>query len=82
MATIGIFQAKTQLSEIVEKAVKGERTTITVRGRVSAAVVPVQPSVPERSAEELEAAYQRLRNPRITGISGEEVLAAIREGRR
>jgi hypothetical protein len=36
---------------------------------------------PRHAPEEVEAAYERLRNPRITGISPEEIKAAIEEGR-
>lgn len=81
MATIGLFEAKAKLSEIVRKVEQGERFTITVRGRAAAEVVPVQPAVPQRTPEEIEEAYQRLRNPTIKGVSHEEIRAAIEEGR-
>lgn len=78
---IGIFEAKTKLSEILRKVDRGERFTITVRGRPVATLAPVQKSTSVRSPEEIEAAYQRLRNPIIRGISHEEIRAAIEEGR-
>jgi prevent-host-death family protein len=81
MSTVGIFEAKTRLSEIVRKVEQGERFTITVRGQAKAQVIPVQPMGPRHAPEEVEAAYERLRNPRITGISPEEIKAAIEEGR-
>ena len=81
MSTVGIFEAKTRLSEIVRLVGTGQRFTITVRGRAAAEVVPVQPARPVRSAEEIEAAYQRLRNPRIKGVSHETIRAWIEEGR-
>jgi len=81
MSTVGIFEAKTRLSEIVRLAEAGERFTITVRGEAKAQVVPVQAPSPVRSPEEIEAAFHRLRNPRIKGISHEEIRAAIEEGR-
>ncbi len=81
MATVGIFEAKTRLSEIVRQVEAGECFTITVRGQAKAQVVPVQPPAPVHTPEEIEAAYQRLRNPRIKGISHEEIRAAIEEGR-
>ena len=80
-STIGIFEAKARLSEIVRLVEAGERFTITVRGRAAAEVVPVQAPHPVRSPEEIEAAYQRLRNPRIEGISHEQIRAWIEEGR-
>ncbi len=82
MATVGIFEAKTRLSELVRKAERGERFTITVRGEARAQVVPIQAPSPVRSPEDVEAAYQRLRHPRIKGISHEQIRAAIEEGRR
>jgi prevent-host-death family protein len=81
MSTIGIFEAKTRLSEIVKLVEAGQRFTITVRGRAAAEVVPVQTAHPAHTPEEIEAAYQRLKHPRITGISHEEIRAAIEEGR-
>lgn len=81
MPTIGIFEAKTRLSEIVRRAEAGERITITVRGRPVAEVGPASPPGKNMSPEEIEAAFERLRNPRITGISHEEIRAAIEEGR-
>jgi len=78
---VGAFDAKTRLSEILRKVDQGERFRITVRGRAVADVVPVQPPRPVHSPEEIEAAYQRLRNPKIKGISHEEIRAAIEEGR-
>jgi prevent-host-death family protein len=78
---IGAFDAKTRLSEILRKVDQGERFTITVRGRAVAQVIPVEPPRPVRTPEEIEAAYQRMRNPSIKGISHEEIRAAIEEGR-
>jgi prevent-host-death family protein len=82
MTTVGIFEAKTKFSEIVRKAERGERFTITVNGKAKAQVVPMPAPIAVHSPEEIEAAYQRLRNPRIKGISSEEIRAAIEEGRR
>jgi prevent-host-death family protein len=81
MATVGIFEAKAKLSEIVRQVEAGERFTITVRGRAVADVVPTQAAAPAHTPEEIEEAYQRLKHPRITGISGEQIRAWIEEGR-
>lgn len=77
---LGAFEAKTRLSEILRKVEQGERFTITKRGRAMAHLVPVAdtPSTPR-----VARAAQALRNfPRITGVSGDEVLEWIREGRK
>jgi prevent-host-death family protein len=81
MVTVAIFEAKTKLSEIVRKVECGESFTITVNGEAKAQVVPIPAPTPVHSPEEIEAAYQRLRNPRIKGISHEEIRAAIEQGR-
>jgi prevent-host-death family protein len=81
MTTIGIFEAKTRLSEIVRQVETGERFTITVRGEAKAQLLPIPAPIPVHSPEEIEAAYQRLRNPRIKGISHETIRGWIEEGR-
>lgn len=42
MRTVGAFEAKTHLSEILEKASRGEETIITKRGVPIAKVIPVE----------------------------------------
>ena len=77
---VGIFEAKTRLSEIVRLVDQGERFTITVRGRAVANLVPVHP---DRSAAKVAKAVEGLLNfPRIEGVSGDTVLEWIREGRK
>jgi prevent-host-death family protein len=78
---IGAFEAKTKLSELLRKVEQGERFTITVRGEAKAQLVPIPAPKPVHTPEEIEAAYQRLRNPPIKGISHEQIRAAIEEGR-
>lgn len=81
MPKIGIFEAKTKLSEIIRKVERGERFTITVRGEAKAEVIPIQAPQLGPSHQEVEAAHRRLRNPRIRGISAEELRAALEKGR-
>ena len=76
---IGIFEAKTKLSEILRKVDQGERFTITVRGRAVADVVPSTVKDRERAAE---AVRRLLAMPKVQGVSGETVLEWIREGRK
>lgn len=45
MRKVGLFEAKQKLSELVERAGKGERIGITRRGRLAALIVPAQPAV-------------------------------------
>ena len=75
---IGAFDAKTRLSEILRKVDKGERFTITVRGRPVADIVPTK----VRNQRAIDEAVEGLLNfPRIQGIPGDTVLEWIREGR-
>lgn len=78
MNEIGIFEAKTKLSEIVRKVEQGERFTITVRGRPVADVVPSEASSKSRR----EQAIESLMHPRIQGPDGDTILEWIREGRK
>ena len=50
--SVGIFHAKTHLSELVDKAQRGERFTITKHGRPVAELGPAQrrPARPRRGA--------------------------------
>jgi prevent-host-death family protein len=76
--SIGTFDAKTRLSEILRKVEQGERFTITVRGRPVADVVPTEAN----SQSVRDQAIERLMNfPRVTGVDGDTVLEWIREGR-
>ena len=75
---IGAFDAKTKLSEILRKVEKGERFTITVRGRAVADVVPTQ-ARNQRAID--EAVEQLLAMPKITGVSAETIKEWIEEGR-
>ena len=43
MTEIGLFDAKNKLSELVDRAERGEETIITRRGKPVAKLVPVQP---------------------------------------
>jgi prevent-host-death family protein len=81
MPKIGIFEAKAKLSEILRKVERGERYIITVRGEAKAEIVPIQQPQLGPSAVEIQEAHRRLRNPRIKGISPEEIRAALEKGR-
>jgi prevent-host-death family protein len=43
MDEIGAFEAKNKLSELLDRAERGEEVTITRRGKPVAKLVPVQP---------------------------------------
>ena len=78
--TVGAYEAKTHLSELLEKVEAGAEITITKHGSPVARIVPIRK---EASAEERRAAIQRIQK-RAGGLSlgGLKVKDLIREGRR
>jgi len=81
MTEIGLFEAKTRLSELVRQAKAGESFIITERGKPVAELTPIRRAnrgVPKRVAE----AIRQLRAmPKIKGVSYEELRSWIEEGR-
>lgn len=77
MRTVGLFEAKQKLFELVDRAGKGERIGITRRGRLAAVIAPVQPqrSLSE-SFDEIEKIRKKLRMPK-----GLTVRNLIEDGR-
>ena len=78
--TVGAYEAKTHLSELLEKVEAGEEITITKHGAPIARLVPV---VREATSEERLAAIERIQK-RAIGLSlgGLKVKDLLREGRR
>jgi prevent-host-death family protein len=77
MRTVGLFEAKQKLSEIIERASEGERIGITRRGKLAAVVIPA------RSDVELADIFQQIEQIRKRarlrkGISSKQL---IEEGR-
>lgn len=81
MATVGIFEAKNRLSELVERAARGEEIVITRRGEEVARLMP--PHVPDALAQARSLAERirrsRAQHPLGGGVSIREL---IEEGRR
>jgi prevent-host-death family protein len=77
MRTVGLFEAKQKLSELVDRARKGERIGITRRGKL-AAVLTWAPSAPRVKDvfEDMENIRKRAKLPR--GVS---VKSLIEKGR-
>ena len=78
--TVGAYEAKTHLSELLEKVEAGEEITITKHGAPVAKLVPVRKEV---RPEARVAAIDRIQKL-ATGLSlgGLKVKDLIREGRR
>jgi prevent-host-death family protein len=79
MRTVGLFEAKQKLSELVERASAGERVGITRRGKLEAFLVPA------RSEVDLKEAFARIEQIRKSAKplpKGMTVKDLIEEGRR
>jgi prevent-host-death family protein len=79
--TIGAFEAKTRLSELLERTEHGEAFQITKHGRPVGRLIPPD-SV--RDPETIAQAVQRLKKMRglLRGMSKEELLNLKHEGHR
>jgi prevent-host-death family protein len=77
MRTIGLFEAKQKLSELVERAGKGERIGITCRGKLTALIIPPQPELSlKESFDEIEKVRKKIRLPK-----GLTIKSMIEDGR-
>jgi len=79
MGTIGAYEAKTHLSELLDRVEKGERITITRNGHPAAVLQFVRPAG-SRDLDEVIAALKALRAGRR--LAPGELRAMIEEGRR
>jgi prevent-host-death family protein len=79
MKTIGLFEAKQKLSELVERANEGEQIGITRRGKLAAILVPARNNV---SLKEALADIERIRMRAKPLPKGMTIKDLIEEGRR
>ena len=75
--TVGIFEAKQKLSQLVERASKGEEVIITRRGKKQARLVPM-PVERERSLKEIFDSI--MSRPRIKLPKGATIKSLIEGG--
>jgi len=78
--TVGAFEAKTHLSDLLDRVSKGETITITRHGAPAAMLVPVGPTGKRLTHQEIvvgmRALRERIKPSRMT------VRAMVEEGRR
>lgn len=77
MRTVGLFEAKQKLSELVERASTGEQIGITRRGKLSAIIVPART---ERSVKEIFDDIEEIRK-RVNRSKHFSIKELIEEGR-
>jgi prevent-host-death family protein len=77
--TVGLFEAKQKLSELVERAREGEKIGITRRGELAAVLVPV-PVAPGATLKDIFRDIEKIRKRAKPG-RGVNVRDLIEEGR-
>ena len=80
MRTIGLFEAKQKLSELVERANEGEQIGITRRGKLTAMLVPVRNN--SVSLKQAFADIERIRRRLKPLPKGVSIKDLIEQGRR
>jgi len=81
MTEIGLFEAKTRLSELVRQVKAGESFTITQRGEPAAELTPIRKKS-QRNPRRIAEAVRHLREmPKVAGVSHEEIRSWIEDGR-
>ena len=81
METIAAFDAKTRLSELLDRASKGETFLVTKHGRPVGKIVPPDTARDPRVIAEAVERLKRFRGV-FKGMSREELIALKHEGHR
>ena len=82
MATVGAYEAKTHLSELLERVKKGERIVITKHGTPIAELVPVESSPQQIQVREANERMKEWRKTHGIKATHEEIMSWIHEGRK
>ena len=79
MLTVGAFQAKTTLAQLLDRVVKGETIVITRRGVPVATINPIAEKQMQDKMETIQVIKGFRKGNRLNGLSIREL---IEEGRR
>lgn len=79
MDTVGAYEAKTHLPELIERASRGERIAITRHGVPAAMLVPPEGTASRPAAETIARLREFRKDLRLRGLS---IRKMIEEGRR
>lgn len=89
MPVYGAFEAKNKLSELLDRASRGEEVVISRRGKPEVRIVPItEDSTAQKNAERASSAIEHIRETRAmlrkkgVRFTVEEILALRDEGRR
>ena len=78
MSQIGAFEAKTHLSELLDRVESGEELVIARRGRPVARLVPIADADKQRAAEAVKRLRTLRRGATLGGIDWRELRDAGR----
>ena len=78
MSQIGAFEAKTHLSELLDRVEAGEELVIARRGRPVARLVPIADANQQRAAEAVKRLLALRRGATLGGIDWRELRDAGR----
>lgn len=83
MITVGSFEAKTKLAELLDKVEDGETVTITRRGKAVARLVPARS---EEGAQQMRQVVEEIKRNRVgrgkPAGPGTSIAELIKAGRR
>lgn len=79
MKTVGAFEAKTHLNQLLKKVSEGETIRITLRGIPVANLVPAVPDRQQNLAEVVSRIREIRKGAKLGGLKAREL---INEGRR
>lgn len=79
METVGVFEAKTNLSGLLERVASGESITISKRGVPVAVLSPAQPEKNDKRKAAIEALKKFRKGRSLGGITTKDL---INEGRK
>lgn len=77
MRSVGLFEAKQKLSELIDRASQGERIGITRRGKLAAVIIPAKE---KPNVKEIFADIERIRK-QVNRSKRLRVKELIEEGR-
>ena len=80
MESVGSFEAKTHLPQLLERVARGEEFTITKHGKPMARLVPAVSATPKSDIRAAVEAMKQFRKGRSLGASS--IREMIEEGRR
>jgi prevent-host-death family protein len=79
MLTVGAFQAKTNLAQLLDRVAKGETIVITRRGVPVATINPIAEKQLQDKMETIQAIKDLRKGNRLNGLTVREL---VEEGRR